>query len=57
MRIELLQVRNSPVENHCVVSLRKTLYPLLSPGSKKGHRPSMSVNCLLGRKAITQAAK
>ena len=40
MRIELLQVRNSPVENHCVVSLRKTLYPLLSPGSNHEERTS-----------------
>ena len=43
------RVASSRLTSHCVVSLIKTLYPLLSTGStqpgRKGDPPDMTENC------------
>ena len=41
---------------HCVVSLSKTLYPLLQH-EKTGNCPDITEKCLLGRKASNQMTK
>ena len=56
---EGLLVRDLPTGSHCVVSLSKTFYPLLSTCSNQevGNCSDMTENCSLGCKAPKQINK